>query len=159
MWGAILSTDSEIIDFFKKIRIPLARFAIFFVFFYFGLLKVIGLSPANPLVDELLHATMPLFSGAEFIPLFGALEMLIGLLFLLPGMERLAIGLLFPHLAATILPLIILPHATWESIFVPTLEGQYILKNIVLVSLAVVIGSGLAPLSSKTRKIHHRDDH
>jgi len=148
----LLSTDSEIIEILRRIRVPLARFAIFFVFFYFGVLKVVGASPANPLVEELLGKTLPFLEFQQFIALFGAFEMLIGLLFLLPGMERLAIGLLFPHMATTVLPLIVLPEISWHSFLVPTLEGQYILKNIVIVALAVAIGADLAPWSKNRSK-------
>jgi hypothetical protein len=33
------------------------------------------------------------------------------------------------------------PEVTWSDLFVPTLEGQYILKNMVLVSAALTIGA------------------
>ena len=57
--------------------------------------------------------------------------MIIGILFIVRGLERLAIFLLGFHLITTILPLIFLPQITWQTFLTPTLEGQYIIKNLV----------------------------
>jgi len=147
----MIELDNQLITILKKIKIPLARCALFFVFFYFGLLKVLSVSPANPLVLELLEKTMPFMPPDQFLVLFGAFEMLIGLLFILPGTERLALGLFAPHMVMTIMPLFLLPQVSWQEPFVPTMEGQYMLKNIVLIALAVVIGSELKPSTLKSR--------
>jgi uncharacterized membrane protein YkgB len=141
--------DISIISFLRRISLPLARCALFLVFFWFGLLKVIGASPAGPMVLDLLNATMPFISPESFMVLFGLFEMVIGLTFLIPRLERLAIALLIPHMISTILPLILLPAMTWESSFVPTLEGQYIIKNILIIALAFGIASQLHPLKPK----------
>ena len=74
--------------------------------------------------------------------------MVIGVLFLVRGLERLAIFFLALHLVTTALPLIFLPQIAWQSFLVPTLEGQYIIKNILIVALAVVVGSKLVPIKS-----------
>ena len=58
--------------------------------------------------------------------------MLIGILFLIRGLERLVIALLCMHLLMTALPLVLLPQITWHAFLVPTLAGQYIIKNILL---------------------------
>ncbi len=139
--------DRLIINDLKKWEVPVARTAIFIVYFWFGLLKVIGVSPAGPLVQELFRQTMPLpIPFPTFYTCFALFEMAIGIIFLIRGWERLAIVLLSVHLATTVLPLILLPHITWQGLFVPTLEGQYIIKNILIVAAAVVIGSKLVPL-------------
>jgi len=49
------------------------------------------------------------------------------------------------HLSTTIMPLVLLPQFTWQSFLVPTLEGQYIIKNILLIVLALNIWSNLRP--------------
>jgi uncharacterized membrane protein YkgB len=41
-------------------------------------------------------------------------------------------------------PLVILPNETWQKTLVPTLEGQYIIKNLVIIALALVIGAHLS---------------
>ena len=83
-----------------------------------------------------------------FYTLFAVFEVAIGLLFLVRGLERLAIFLLGLHLITTMLPLIFLPQVTWQTFLVPTLEGQYIIKNILIAAIAVVIGSKLVPITS-----------
>lgn len=82
-----------------------------------------------------------------FYALFSVFEITIGILFLLRGFERVAIFLLGLHLITTALPLIFLPHIAWQALLVPTLEGQYIIKNVLIVASAVVIGSKLVPIA------------
>ena len=139
-------TDHLIINFFKKYSFPLARVAIFIVFFWFGALKVIGASPASPLVAGLLGRTLPFMTFPTFITLFGVFEMMIGLLFLIPHAERVAIIFLFIHMITTLVPLALLPSVTWSGPFIPTLEGQYIIKNLVIIALAFGIAAHLHPM-------------
>ncbi len=138
--------DHAIINFFRKIYIVSARSALFVVFFWFGLLKVLGLSPASPMVHALFDKTIPYVSFDTFIIAFGLFEVLIGILFLIPKATRLAIPLLFMHMIMTMLPLFVLPHMVWTAWFVPTLEGQYIVKNLVLIAAALGIASQMVPL-------------
>lgn len=138
--------DSAIISFLRKISMPLARFALFVVFFWFGILKIIGTSPANPMVMDLMHATLPFMTWEVFIVLFSIYEMIIGISFLIPRLERFAIVLLMPHMVMTMLPLIFLPAMTWQGFLTPTLEGQYIIKNLVIIAVAVGIAAHLHPL-------------
>ena len=133
--------DKFIIEVLKKIWIPFSRISIFIIFFYFGLLKVLNLSPASPLVEFLLNKTLPFISFDFFIKFFGAFEMFIGILFLVPKIERIAIFFLILHMIIVTLPLFLLPQITWQKFLVPTLEGQYIIKNLAIISLALVIGA------------------
>jgi uncharacterized membrane protein YkgB len=142
--------DNELINFFRRISIPLARFGLFIIFFWFGFLKVLGLSPADQLVQSLFEHTIPFMSFSTFLILFGLFEMLIGILFLIKGAERIVIPLLFIHMVTTFLPLFVLPQETWSGIFVPTLEGQYIIKNLALIAAAVGIAAHLDPLKNKS---------
>ncbi len=138
--------DRSAISRMQKLAIPLARAALFIVYFWFGALKVIGASPAGPLVHELFQKTMPLpIPFTTFYVFLALFEMTIGIIFLIRGWERLAIFLLGAHLFTTALPLLLLPHITWQGFLAPTLEGQYIIKNVLIVAAAVVIGSKLVP--------------
>lgn len=141
--------DLKILGLLKKYHLLFARLAIFIVYFWFGLLKLLNLSPASELVQSLLQKTLPFISFQNFLVLFALFEMLIGLLFLIRGLERLAVALLALHLIATILPLILLPQLTWQAWFAPTLEGQYIIKNVLIAALAFVIISQKNFLHSK----------
>lgn len=138
--------DLEIINFMKKYYLPISRFALFVVFFWFGALKVLGFSPASGLVKDLLVHTIPFMTPDYFVVFFGFFEMLIGILFLIKGMERWVIPLLFIHMITTFLPLILLRDTTWTKFLVPTIEGQYILKNLVIIATAIGIASHLHPM-------------
>ena len=143
----IRQIDIELIRFFRRISVPIARFGLFVVFFYFGLLKVIGLSPASHLVEQLFEQTVSFISFDTFIILFGLFECLIGILFVIPGLERVVIPMLFIHMVMTFMPLFILPEATWSRFFIPTLEGQYIIKNLTIIAAAIGVASHLHPIS------------
>ncbi len=138
--------DSKLINFFRKVSVPVARFGLFVIFFWFGLLKVLGLSPASALVQELFERTMPIMSFHTFIVLFGLFECLIGILFIIRGLERVVMPLLLLHMITTFMPLFLLPQVTWSSFMVPTLEGQYIIKNLVIIAAAIAIAAHLQPI-------------
>lgn len=147
---SIEKIDVQLINFFRKISIPTARFGLFVVFFYFGLLKVIGLSPASGLVQALFEQTISFMSFDTFFILFGLFECLIGILFIIPGLERIVMPLLLVHMVTTFMPLFMLPAVTWSGFLVPTLEGQYIIKNLLIIAIAIGLAAHLEPLSKKT---------
>lgn len=146
----IYRVDHELIHFFRRISVPLARFALFVVFFWFGFLKVIGLSPAGTLVHSLFDQTIHFMAFPTFYILFALFECLIGVLFLIKGAERIVFPFLIFHMITTALPLFYLPGATWQSFMVPTLEGQYIIKNLVIIATAIGLVAHLHPLPKKT---------
>ena len=144
--------DLRLIELLRRWHIPVARLALFVVFFWFGIIKVIGLSPAGPLAVMLTARTV----GAEYFPaLFFALsifECLIGVLFLFPKATRVVIPLLFVHIILVCSPLVLVPDMTWSGFMVPTLEGQYIIKNAVIVALAIGIASHTKPLLAREQR-------
>jgi uncharacterized membrane protein YphA (DoxX/SURF4 family) len=115
------------------------RIALAIVFIWFGLLKVADVSPAEGLVQELLHMTLPFVSFDFFIIFLGVWEAGIGVLFLFPRLTRWAFWIMMAQMATTIGPLVLLPHVSWISPFVPSLEGQYIIKNVALIALAYTL--------------------
>lgn len=108
------------------------------IFVWFGALKFFdGLSPAEPLVRN----TVYWFDPDTFIPILGAWEVLIGVGLLYRPLIRGAIFLLFLQMPGTMLPLVLLPEVCFTVIPLGlTLEGQYIVKNLVLISAALVVG-------------------
>ncbi len=143
---SIRTLDLHLIHFFRRISIPAARIALFIVFFWFGILKVLGMSPAGALVHQLYEQTVPFLSFDTFYILFALFECLIGILFLIPKTERIVLPLLLIHLISTSLPLVFLPHATWSGFLVPTMEGQYIIKNLAIIAAAIGIAAHLHPI-------------
>lgn len=143
--------DEKLINFFRKTYIPLARIAFFIVFFWFGYVKLIGVSPASPLAEMLVAKV---FGPQDFDFLFRVLALIecaIGILFLFPKAVRIIIPILFIHMLIVCSPLFILPEATWQSFGVPTLEGQYIIKNIVIIALAFGVAANIKTLKQQKR--------
>ena len=115
-----------------------SRFALFIIYAWFGLLKVLGYSPAGPLVATLLAKTLPWVAPDTFIIAFGVFEILIGAVFLLPKLRLVAFALFAVHMFIATGPLLLLQSMTWTQPFlVPTLEGQYIIKNLALIAVAL----------------------
>lgn len=149
MNGVIRQFDSLVIHRLRALEVPVARAGIFVLYFWFGLLKLLGVSPAGPLIAALFQKTIPFLPFPTFYLLFSLFEMAIGIMFLIRGWERLALLLLGLHLVTTVLPLVLLPHIAWQGWFIPTLEGQYIIKNILIAAAAIVVGSKLVPMPEK----------
>lgn len=149
----IKTLDLRIIAWLKRTYLPVARVAIFVIYFYFGFLKLIGESPATPLAQAFVDKTG---GGAHFHELFmvlAALECLIGILFLFPKATRVVIPLLLIHMIIVCAPLLFVPNLVFVKPFVPTLEGQYIIKNIAIIALALGVAAQTAPLAkSKSGK-------
>ena len=116
------------------------RISLFVIYFWFGFLKSIGVSPAEGLVNNLFHITLERFmSFNPFFLLFGLFECIIGLSWLIPKYTKLSFYALVFHLVLTVLPLFVLPNDSWTSILTPTLVGQYIIKNLALLAIAFFI--------------------
>jgi uncharacterized membrane protein YkgB len=145
----IRTLDIELIHLFRRMSEPVARFGLFVVFFWFGLLKVIDLSPAAPMVQALFERTIPFVPFSVFIVLFGLFEMLIGLMFLFKGFERVVIPLLLIHMITTFLPLFLVQSVTWSAVMVPTMEGQYIIKNLLIIAAAIGVAAHLHPIPKR----------
>ena len=144
-----IQLDLRIIAWLKRAFLPLARVAIFIVYFYFGLLKLLGDSPASPLAKALADKTIgqPHFHLAFMV--LAVVECLIGVLFLFPKATRIVIPMLFVHIIIVCSPLLLVPDLAWSKPLVPTLEGQYIIKNLAIFALAVGVAAQTTPLAKK----------
>ena len=110
------------------------RIALFVVYFWFGFLKVVGVSPATTLVYDLANVTLPFVSQEKFIVLFGLFECLIGLLWLMPKLVEIVFWLTVFHLVTSFMPTVFLPNVAWGDFLTPSLVGQYIIKNLVILA-------------------------
>jgi uncharacterized membrane protein YkgB len=146
------SLDLKVIAFFRRTFIPVARVSIFLVFFWFGSIKLLGLSPAGPLAKALIDKTVGLQYFDTLFTVLALLECIIGLLFLFPKMTRIVIPLLLLHMVIVCSPLLLVPDYTWQSFLVPTLEGQYIIKNAVVIAVAIGIAASTQPLVAARRR-------
>jgi len=143
--------DHIIMNVMRRYSSIIARASLFIIFFWFGILKIVGTSAANEIVALLQVKTLPFFATNQFIVFLGGLEVIIAFLILIPRWERLSFGLLFIHMSTTFLPLILLSDITWKGFLIPTLEGQYIIKNIVIIAMAMVIVVYISPLHTKIK--------
>lgn len=140
--------DHTIITLAQKWYMPIARAAFFIIFFYFGALKLAGLSPATPLAEILTERTIGMQFFDVSFTILALIECLIGILFLVPRATRIVIALLFIHLAVVCSPLVLVADHIWTGFLVPSLEGQYIIKNIALVAIAIGIAAHVTPLKA-----------
>lgn len=143
--------DREIQVRMKYLGDPAARISLFIIFFWFGILKPLGFSSAEPLVLKTVD-WMPILTASQWLNVIGWWEVLIGIFFLFKKTTRIAIALLFLQMGGTFMPLFILPEITFQSggvPFFPTLEGQYIIKNLIIISAALVIGGNLSMVKAK----------
>ncbi|MEU3255610.1 DoxX family membrane protein [Streptomyces sp. NPDC006997] len=124
-----------------SIGVTALRTAIGIIFLWFGVPKFFpGVSPAEPLASETVaRLTFGIIEGRTASVLTGVLETVIGLLLVSGKLRSLTIIVLLGHMAGTFTPLFLFPKETWESLCIGTLEGQYILKNLVIVAGALVI--------------------
>ncbi|MGV8142109.1 MAG: hypothetical protein ACP5NS_00565 [Candidatus Pacearchaeota archaeon] len=131
--------DKKITLWLGQYGLKALRFSVAIIFIWFGFLKVIDYSPATEIVKQ----TVYWFNPGWFIPFLGWWEVVIGLCFLSRRLLRVGIALLVPQMLGTFLPLILLPEITFQtgSFLLPTLEGQYIIKNLVIIAAAMVIGA------------------
>ncbi len=122
----------------------LLRFSVCLIFVWFGALKLFpGLSPAESLAGTTLQILSFGWIGPEHsVPLLGFFEIVIGLGLLCRRFLRLTAFILLLHMMGAAAPVVVLPDQVFvQAPFVLTLEGQYILKNIVIVTVALAIGS------------------
>ena len=144
----IKEIDRYLIDTLTRLSLPALRISLGIIFIWFGALKPFGDSPAVDVITK----TVYWFDPDIFIPILGVWEMAIGLCLLYAPFIRAGLFLLALQMPGTFLPLIILPEVCFIDIpFNLTLEGQYIVKNLVLIGAAIVVGSRLVPLAEKSK--------
>jgi uncharacterized membrane protein YphA (DoxX/SURF4 family) len=137
--------DYRIAEFMRYWGIFVLRLTMGIIFIWFGILKPLGLSSAEALVVKTVN-WMPVISPQIWVGIIGWWEVAIGVCFLFRKTVRIAIALLALQMVGTFLPLVILPAVTFQTghvPYAPTLEGQYIIKNLIIISAALVVGGSV----------------
>lgn len=117
-----------------------ARVSLFIIYFWFGSLKLMGTSPAETLVHELFNITLyNLTNFKTFAICFGLFECFIAIGWLIPKITFIAYYAVIIHVIFTFIPIIALTELTWTSTFTPTIIGQYIIKNLLLLSCIMFV--------------------
>ena len=138
------SIDRTVTHWMAKYGVTLLRWSIGVIFIWFGALKLVpGLSPADEIAtDTAMALTFNLFSEELVRVALALFEIAIGIGLVLGRFLRLTLLLLFLQMLGTLTPLVLFPEMVWSDVpFVLTLEGQYIVKNAVLISAGIVIGA------------------
>ena len=136
--------DTKLTAWMAKYGILLLRLSLGFVFLWFGGLKFFpGLSPAEDLAARTIsHLTFGALSASTAVLILAVWESLIGLGLILGWQLRATLFLLWVQMLGTVTPIFFFPTEVFTAFpYAPTLEGQYIFKNIVLVSAGLVIGA------------------
>ena len=131
--------DIFVTEFMSKWGVTLLRYSLGIIYIWFGALKPMGLSPAQELVEN----TVYWFENPKtFVRILGIGEVFIGITMIIKPLIRISIILLFIQMPGTFLPLVLCPEVCFTTFpFGLTLEGQYIVKNLIIISAALVVGS------------------
>lgn len=124
--------------------IAILRISVGILFVWFGFLKFfIDASPAEEIASRTISMlTLDLMPPEVSMPFLAVIECMIGIGILTNRYMQFVIPVLYFQMAGTILPLFIFPDETWEIfLVVPTLLGQYIIKNSVLISAGIILGA------------------
>jgi uncharacterized membrane protein YphA (DoxX/SURF4 family) len=141
MNNLIKKIDHQIGRWMRRWSITAIRISFGIIFIWFGILKPFDVSSA----ESLLKATvvwLPFGTPELWLVVIGWWEVAIGVTFLFPRTTKIAIALLFLQMFGTFMPLVLLPELTFQNgnILTPSLEGQYIIKNVMIISAALVLG-------------------
>ena len=145
--------DSKFIKIMKNASIPSIRLSFGVIFIWFGVLKPLGLSSAEGLLKSTV-IWLPFGSPEMWLIIIGLWEVVIGVFFFFKKTTRIAIILLFLQMVGTFMPLVVLTEVTFQSnnFLLPTLEGQYIIKNLMIISAALVLGGEITRSNKKTNE-------
>jgi uncharacterized membrane protein YkgB len=140
-WPWLDRVDLRITQWMARYGLFLLRIALGIIFFWFGALKLVpGLSPA----EDLVRSTITFINPNFFQPVLALWEMAIGIGLISGQFMRLTLLLLFLQMPGTMSPIVLQPDAVFTHFpFGLTIEGQYIIKNLALISAAIVLGGAV----------------
>jgi uncharacterized membrane protein YphA (DoxX/SURF4 family) len=157
--------DVRITTTLARIAVPSLRIALGVVFLWFGALKFFpGASPAETLAARTIEQlTLGVVRADVALPILAAWESIIGIGLIVGRWLRGILFLLAVQMLGTFTPLVLFPAETFTLFpIAPTLEGQYIIKNLVIIGAAMVVGAtvrggGLSSERSVPRPPLHGD--
>ena len=150
--AVIIKLDIFISNYMSTYGILLLRYSLAMIFIWFGLLKPLGISPAQELVENTVYW---FDDKTTFVNYLGWWEVVIGFTMCVRPLIRISIFLLFLQIPGTFLPLVLLPEVCFTDFpYGLTLEGQYIVKNLIIISSALVIGGTVRKNISNSTKQH-----
>jgi putative oxidoreductase len=148
-WRRLERLDGRIIALLERAALPLLRLSLGLVFVWFGALKIAGETPVADLVADTVYWVDP----SWFVPLLGIFEVVVGIGLLVGRLLRIVLALFALQMMGTFLVLVIQPGVAFQdgNLLLLTTEGEFVVKNLVLLSAGLVIGSRLKALPGWTR--------
>lgn len=146
---ALQKVDAAIHRWLVAHSIQVLRIVVGLVFLLFGLLKFFpDVSPAEGLTIKTTDAlSFDLVPGHIAIVIIASLECIIGLLLIAGRGLRVAVYLLAGQLVGILAPLVLFTGRLFDGPHnAPTLEGQYVIKDLILVAAGFVVASTLPGL-------------
>jgi putative oxidoreductase len=135
----LVAADHAAIAFMRRLGVTLLRVAVGLVFVWFGLLKVVGRSPVGDLVSSVAY-WLP---GEVVVRGLGVFEIIVGAGLVTGLFIRLTLLLFFAQMLGTFLVFVIRPDVAFQggNPLLLTVEGEFVIKNLVLLSAGIVVGS------------------
>ncbi|HJR96839.1 MAG TPA: DoxX family protein [Actinomycetota bacterium] len=136
--------DDRIRKALGTVGITALRVSVGLVFVWFGLLKIFDVSPVSDLVAQ----TVYWFDPEVVVPALGVFEVAVGTLLLLGKWLRTALALFAGQMLGTFLVFIVLPDVAFrdENPLLLTVEGEFVVKNLVLLAAGMVVGARVRPV-------------
>ena len=143
MESLIATIDKTVTAFLRRWSIPALRVSVAAVFIWFGALKVFNVTPVTDLVARTVYWVDPDW----FVPALGVVEVIVGIGLLFRVALRSMLALFALQMLGTFLVLIVLPEVSFQdgNIFKLTVEGEFVIKNLVLLSAGLVVGATVRP--------------
>ncbi len=134
--------ESALKSFLLRWSVDALRVALGIVFVAFGVLKFLpGVSPVEALVDATWGVlTFGIVGGHLALVLTAIIETVAGLALISGVFARFGLVLLAIAFVGILSPLVFFPGELFSEVG-PTLLGQYVMKNVVLVAAALVVAS------------------
>ncbi len=133
--------DHHLLLFVNRYGLNILRLSLATVFLWFGFLKILNVSPVTPLAENLI----PGISTETFVFVLGIMEVGVGTSLVFKTLLKISIAIMVIHLISTFSLLLILQEMmfTNNNPFLLTLEGEFIIKNLVLIAGALVVASAV----------------
>ena len=135
--------EDRLVTAIRPHSLTLLRLTLGAVFVWFGALKIAGVTP----VADLVAGTVPWLDRSWFVPALGAVEVLLGLALIIGRFATLVSAVLVAHLCGTFGVLVMQPELAFQNgnPLLLTTIGEFVVKNLVLISAAIVLASRLRP--------------
>jgi putative oxidoreductase len=148
---AVFDIDERVIGALRRHAPTLMRLALGLVFIWFGALKVANVTPVADLVaDTMAFTRVP---AAVLVPALGIFEIVLGVALIVGRWLRPVLAALVAHLAGTFLVLVLQPSVAFQdgNPLLLTTEGEFVVKNLVMIAGALLVAATLPPLRTRQR--------